>query len=514
MAMANKLQALKMKHKMQELQKEPKLYNEPNVPKARTSISTYIFTLIAFVLFFAYQMVRGVIISDEPWLFTAALNISNGLIQHRDFSVVVPPLYYTVFAIPLIFCKNILVFRATTAVIQALIVFFTLKVFEVFKIHPVNRMFYTLATVYMISALGMVEYNVFSEMLLIIGVYVCVNRCLKKQDLWIALVICAMILTKHTTGTIMSFALFLAYLVANRPGKNRVLYVIKVCFIVAGIFIAYLLVTGSFMPFFDQCVFNISSFTHRSPIDRLIASDPVKSYIYIAITLFALSGTLMVSIFQKNETTLALFFVNLSNIIVIYPICNMFHTDLILFMDIISIAYLFHIRNINIMKLKFKNQKIYIIIFGIAIYMVGFVLTQSIVNSYNNTVQIDNGSQYYQGARIDRYYQNKYDDVIAHIKECGYNRYYIIEDCGQFISLNCDIVEKGYMVQFLDGNIGTADPIQVVIDLSKGENTYIGIYNNDDDVFWQTSKNARQYVKDNFTYATTVGCIDFYCNQS
>ena len=480
----------------------------------KTSKSTYIYTLLAFITFIGYQLVRGVIIDDEPWLFTAALNISNGLIQHRDFSVVVPPLFYTVYAIPLIFCESILVFRITTAIVEALIVFFTLKIFEQFKINPIDRMLFTFVTIYIIQSAGMVEYNVFSEMLLIIGLYICFNSFLNKQDFWIATIICALILTKHTTGTFLGFSLFIAYLIVNKPKKDRIIKVITICFIYAGIFIAYLLATGSFVPFLEQCVFSISSFTHRSSLTALINSNKTKTYIMIAATMFALFGNLMAGLFQKNDTAKALFVVNLFNIIVIYPICNMYHAYLVMFMDIISIGYLLHILELNTMELKISNLKFYYIFFALMVAFVGMYQFDNIKSSYYGTVEIDSGSKYYQGARVDAYYRNRYKDIIDYINEHEENRYYIIENCGTYISLNCNIIERGYMVQFLNGNIGRENPTDVVIGLSQEENAYVGIYNNDDDVFWQTDRNTRQYIKDNFTFIETIGCIDIYRNDA
>ena len=126
--------------------------------------------------------------------------------------------------------------------------------------------------------------------------------------------------------------------------------------------------------------------------------------------------------------------------------------------------------------------------------------------SFETGIKLESNT--YKNLYIDEKIYNAYSEMIQYIKENPNNDYYSIEDCYVFISLETNKIVSGNYTLYLNGNMGTNDPIDIINEVK--DNSIFYIYDDDENGFWQTPMQSREYIRNNFEYIGHVKNFDLY----
>lgn len=462
-------------------------------------IFNYAILIIIFISTFIFTISRNVLYIDETWTLNSCLNISNGLIPYKDFNLLVPPLFYYILSIPLIFVKHITSMRIMVSIIECLGIFTFYKILKKLEFNDIEQILYTLFfSIFLI--LQPIDYNLFNQIILLIGVYFVLSNNLKYQEFLLAIIICAMILTKQTTGVVFGLALFISHILLNKPNKAKIIYLIGNCLSIGLLFIVYLFVNNIFTDFFDFILFGISNFTTKSTVIDFTKENPIISIIYIII-IFLIYVFSMIK--YKKEKDLKLIMLNLiftSNLILLYPIYNTPHLILTLIFIYLTIIYL--LKSFN-KRIKDKKKSYIRTCTFLVIYISFIFIMQS---AFEMGIKLE--SNIYKNKIISENVYVEFEEMIDYINNNPNYNYYSIEDCYVFISLETNNKADGYFNLYLNGNIGTKNPIDIIKETP--ENSIFYIYDDDAKGFWQTPKEARDYIRENFKYIDSVKNFDIY----
>ncbi len=232
-----------------------------------------------FLYFLFFNLFFFPITHDEVWNYGFAYNISLGLIPYRDFNMVITPLYPAIIALFfLVFGHNILLLY----IINALCL--TISFYFIFKLLGKKGL---LLFVFFFTPMPIItpNYNIFAFVLLMIIFYLEKN---KDNDLVIGIMLGLLILTKQSIGALCLVAGLFYYYKDKRKMLKRALS----CFLVLMIFVIYLLVTKSFIPFLDLCVFGLFDFA---------GGNGNLFTIYTLLTIFIYIGTIyFIKKYPKN----------------------------------------------------------------------------------------------------------------------------------------------------------------------------------------------------------------------
>lgn len=472
---------------------------ERNLNVKKEKIFQNIALIIIFISMFIFTIYRNVLYIDETWTLNICLNIKNGLVPYKDFSLLVPPLYYYLLSIPLLFTNHIIGMRIMVSILNCISIYYFLKILKELKFNPAEQTLYTIIYSIMIM-MQSISYNALIQILLVIGIYFTISKNTKYQNIKIALIISAMILTKHTTGIIIGFFLFISYILLNKPKKKEIVNLIISCISLAILFIIYLLINDCFLSFFDYTLFGISNFTNNFSIINFIKKEPFISLEYFAILSFLIILSIIKYKKTKDKILIVLNLLMLSNLIVLYPIANKIH--LILTVPTIFILALYIIKLFNI---RFKNEKkSYIRLITLTGIYIAFIIIMK--TSFETGIKLESNA--YNGLYIDEKIYNAYSEMIQYIQENPNNDYYSIEDCYVFISLETNKIVSGNYTLYLNGNMGTNDPIDIINEVK--DNSIFYIYDDDENGFWQTPTQSREYIRNNFEYIGHVKNFDLY----
>ena len=64
---------------------------------------------------------------DEIWVYNISRGITEGLVPYKDMGMVFMPLYNLIFAVPLLICRNLIVYRIMSAALLSAISLILMK---------------------------------------------------------------------------------------------------------------------------------------------------------------------------------------------------------------------------------------------------------------------------------------------------------------------------------------------------------------------------------------------------
>ncbi len=220
------------------------------------------FTIILFLLLFLYfflgiQFLYNEYNCDQIYQFGFSYALVRGEIPYLDYNMIVTPLSTLVYALPLLFKISYLFLN----IFQALL----LTLFFMFLFKKYNKQAYILLIVFsLFYPLQFVKiwYAGYS-FLLIVEFFVLLYLEDKNDKGYLTgIMLSLVLLTKQTVGLPILLVLLYYYIV----NRKKLINVLKTYFVLPLIFIIWLLITGSFNAFIDQCFLGLFDFATNNSL--------------------------------------------------------------------------------------------------------------------------------------------------------------------------------------------------------------------------------------------------------
>ena len=482
--------------------------------------------IIIFISILPIILQKSISNLDEIWNYNTARAIAEGLIPYKEVSMITTPFMHVLNAIILtVFSNHLITMRIIAVTISSLILFFALKIFMKLSISKKVSVLAIFVIWYLHKDYFCIDYNYFTLFLLLIITYFELNRKneTRKYNLLIGILCGICILTKQTTGVLISGALvlyktiILIYKKINKRDNIKIdtrLLVFRILgIIISGIvFLVYLFATNSFNDFIGYCVKGITTFSNKKSYIDLILND--ENYmISILAVLVPISWILMFIklVKHKDENVLLILLISLAEFIVVYPIADNIHFLIASLPSVIGIVYLVNceIENIEFSK---KQQFVFETICETGEIA---IIVLILLSSFNKIMFDDDKEKYYSelnhfyGIEISEDLENTIKEVDEYIGKSD-SKVYILNADAALYMIPLDRYNKNYDM-FLNGNIGADGEEGQIENIKKEKAKYLivkdGISRN-----WQNPENVRTYIKENLYKTGEIGYFDIYEN--
>ena len=429
--------------------------------------------LLVFIMILLFNLLCSPINVDEIWNYGFSVNIYRGLVPYLDFNMVLTPFYPFFMSLFFhVFGSSILTFHVVNAVILTFCFFLLDQMYQeksylffLFFFFPVNYAF--------------PNYNLFLFVLLVIIIYMEENFVSKYS--WahyaIGFMLGLCLLTKQTVG----FCLLLPSLYYVK--QKKVLLQRFLGFLVpVGIFVIYLLLTGSFYSFINLCVLGLFEFSGNHKLEPILGTLAI---LMIFATIYFI---------QKDSKDLVNYYA-LCFYSLIIPIVDVYH------FFIAFLAFLLVICK------KIKKQYIHYAPFSII-----SVLVLAVLNAYNNHFSFSNypnDINHFEYRYINPYNYRFTKDVLHYLEKNKDKKIMFINSDGYYFKLITDM-DISYVDLINQGNLGYHGG-EYLLDVVKESKDVLFLVNpNEYGGYRQTDQNVIKYVLTKGKKIKDLGLYDVY----
>lgn len=429
--------------------------------------------LLVFIMILLFNLLCSPINVDEIWNYGFSVNIYRGLVPYLDFNMVLTPFYPFFMSLFFhVFGSSILTFHVVNAVILTFCFFLLDQMYQeksylffLFFFFPVNYAF--------------PNYNLFLFVLLVIIIYMEENFVSKYS--WahyaIGFMLGLCLLTKQTVG----FCLLLPSLYYIK--QKKVLLQRFLGFLVpVGIFVIYLLLTGSFYSFINLCVLGLFEFSGNHKLEPILGT----------LAIFMIFATIY---FIKKDP---------KDLINYYALC--FYTLIIPIVDVYHFFIAFLAFLLVICK-KIKKQYIHYAPFSII-----SVLVLAVLNAYNNHFSFSNypnDINHFEYRYINPYNYRFTKDVLHYLEKNKDKKIMFINSDGYYFKLITDM-DISYVDLINQGNLGYHGG-EYLLDVVKESKDVLFLVNpNEYGGDRQTDQNVIKYVLTKGKKIKDLGLYDVY----
>ncbi len=429
--------------------------------------------LLVFIMILLFNLLCSPINVDEIWNYGFSVNIYRGLVPYLDFNMVLTPFYPFFMSLFFhVFGSSILTFHVVNAVILTFCFFLLDQMYQeksylffLFFFFPVNYAF--------------PNYNLFLFVLLVIIIYMEENFVSKYS--WahyaIGFMLGLCLLTKQTVG----FCLLLPSLYYVKQ-KKALLQRFLGFLVPVGIFVIYLLLTGSFYSFINLCVLGLFEFSGNHKLKPILGTLAI---LMIFATIY----------FIKKDP---------KDLINYYALC--FYTLIIPIVDVYHFFIAFLAFLLVICK-KIKKQYIHYAPFSII-----SVLVLAVLNAYNNHFSFSNypnDINHFEYRYINPYNYRFTKDVLNYLEKNKDKRIMFINSDGYYFKLITDM-DISYVDLINQGNLGYHGG-EYLLDVVKESKDVLFLVNpNEYGGYRQTDQNVIKYVLTKGKKIKDLGLYDVY----
>lgn len=477
---------------------------------------------------------------DNGWCYVVMQNIKNGHMPYRDFSIVITPLYYLIYSLPLHIYDNYLTVKLTDVFTAFLYLAVWCRIMQ--KLHfkmQARPVVIILTSIVFFTCPEGTNYSTILELCLAICIYLLYDifqaSASKKHIILLSLLCCAMILTKHTVGTVVTVSVFLIMLILCIMKKMPYKYIplfFLMCVSIGALFILWLWRGGALSEFFDCVLFGPQTFVRTSFTIHSVLSNLVRSEGYIVLFSGMILCAATAFIFRLPFARVSLI-IQLFNFIMIYPIANTAHYNAMCPAAQMYIVLAIHELAVYLCLKEHRNPfkkiadlspklaeffasakdpkflKTINISFPLLMYVISIAAYIYGCNERFGDVVILN-EKYFNNISMTTGNYSKISDMIEYTKAHPDRKLFSPEDVYSGIESISGHEVDGMWNCMLMGNIGTDDITERIDAAAEIPNAYFYIYSNKGDVFWQSFEEADEYIKDNFEFVESVGRFKIY----
>ena len=425
-----------------------------------------ILIIFLFLLFLLFNLTLLPTNLDEIWNYGFSHNLYSGLIPYKDFNMVITPFYPFIMSLGFhIFGSSMLVFHIEHAIILICLCVLLFLLID-------KKAWFIVALMLFPVNVSFPSYNIFLYFLLLLIIYL---EKEKKSDYLIGFLLGLCVLTKHCVclGLLLPSLYYIKDL--KKVGRRFLGFIVPLF-----VFIIYLIITKSMIPFIDLCILGLFDF----------ASENGKAF-NIYFLLFIIMIGITIYFIVKDRKNLVNYYV-LAFYSIMIPLFDIYH-----FM-VAFLAFLVLILS------KVKEDIIKPGLFGISIILFATVLLMD--SRFKSKIIYPNNIKHFEYRFIDYdsiLFTNKVNDYI---KKNSDREFVFLNSNGYYFRLINDM-KISYIDLINAGNFGYNGSDKLLKEIKKRKSSIFLVDKSELSPIKQSDKQALNYVIDN---GKKIGNIDFF----
>ncbi len=425
-----------------------------------------ILIIFLFLLFLLFNLTLLPTNLDEIWNYGFSHNLYSGLIPYKDFNMVITPFYPFIMSLGFhIFGSSMLVFHIEHAIILICLCVLLFLLID-------KKAWFIVALMLFPVNVSFPSYNIFLYFLLVLIIYL---EKEKKSDYLIGFLLGLCVLTKHSVGLCLLLPSLYYIKDLKKVGRRFLGFIVPLF-----VFIIYLIITKSIIPFIDLCILGLFDF----------ASENGKAF-NIYFLLFIIMIGITIYFIVKDRKNLVNYYV-LAFYSIMIPLFDIYH-----FM-VAFLAFLILILS------KVKKDIIKPGLFGISIILFATVLLMD--SRFKSKIIYPNNIKHFEYRFIDYdsiLFTNKVNDYI---KKNSDREFVFLNSNGYYFRLINDM-KISYIDLINAGNFGYNGSDKLLKEIKKRKNSIFLVDKSELSPIKQSDKQALNYVIDN---GKKIGNIDFF----
>ena len=429
---------------------------------------------------------------DEIWVYNISRGITEGLVPYKDMGMVFMPLYNLIFAVPLLICRNLIVYRIMSAALLSAISLILMK-----AISNESSVWYALPVV--LSTVLLMDTANYNYLLFLFALLIFVfNQKTRsyKRNVLLGVFAALAALSRQTTGSILIVA-ELVYILVDSEKRGRIksvlMYLAGVsipCFL----FLIYLLATGSFLDFWDHCFFALFIFGSGN---RLFDESAL---FHILISLVGILADIFLIKKSGDKKYISHLLIALTLLTIALPLIDLNHIIMAEMFSFIPI-----VRCVKVYAGKYLKPLYSIAVSPLLAIAVVFMAVAGLqgtyfTDRYNELSLIpvtDITEDYYQIAMKNKAYEEQGRHVV------------VLSQTSSLISLLEDECNYPFDL-FQTGSLGTEDPIFFIEEILQSPDTIILMPDNYPDENFENPDGVFEYITDNCSVIDDYGQFRYY----
>ena len=425
-----------------------------------------ILIIFLFLLFLLFNLILFPTNLDEIWNYGFSHNLYSGLIPYKDFNMVITPFYPFIMSLGFhIFGSSMLVFHIEHAIILICLCVLLFLLID-------KKAWFIVALMLFPVNVSFPSYNIFLYFLLVLIIYL---EKEKRSDYLIGFLLGLCVLTKHSVGLCLLLPSLYYIKDLKKVGRRFLGFIVPLF-----VFIIYLIITKSMIPFIDLCILGLFDF----------ASENGKAF-NIYFLLFIIMIGITIYFIVKDRKNLVNYYV-LAFYSIMIPLFDIYH-----FM-VAFLAFLILILS------KVKKDIIKPGLFGISIILFATVLLMD--SRFKSKIIYPNNIKHFEYRFIDYdsiLFTNKVNDYI---KKNSDREFVFLNSNGYYFRLINDM-KISYIDLINAGNFGYNGSDKLLKEIKKRKNSIFLVDKSELSPIKQSDKQALNYVIDN---GKKIGNIDFF----
>ena len=425
-----------------------------------------ILIIFLFLLFLLFNLILFPTNLDEIWNYGFSHNLYSGLIPYKDFNMVITPFYPFIMSLGFhIFGSSMLVFHIEHAIILICLCVLLFLLID-------KKAWFIVALMLFPVNVSFPSYNIFLYFLLVLIIYL---EKEKRSDYLIGFLLGLCVLTKHSVGLCLLLPSLYYIKDLKKVGRRFLGFIVPLF-----VFIIYLIITKSIIPFIDLCILGLFDF----------ASENGKAF-NIYFLLFIIMIGITIYFIVKDRKNLVNYYV-LAFYSIMIPLFDIYH-----FM-VAFLAFLILILS------KVKKDIIKPGLFGISIILFSAVLLMD--SRFKSKIIYPNNIKHFEYRFIDYdsiLFTNKVNDYI---KKNSDREFVFLNSNGYYFRLINDM-KISYIDLINAGNFGYNGSDKLLKEIKKRKNSIFLVDKSELSPIKQSDKQALNYVIDN---GKKIGNIDFF----
>lgn len=425
-----------------------------------------ILIIFLFLLFLLFNLTLLPTNLDEIWNYGFSHNLYSGLIPYKDFNMVITPFYPFIMSLGFhIFGSSMLVFHIEHAIILICLCVLLFLLID-------KKAWFIVALMLFPVNVSFPSYNIFLYFLLVLIIYL---EKEKKSDYLIGFLLGLCVLTKHSVGLCLLLPSLYYIKDLKKVGRRFLGFIVPLF-----VFIIYLIITKSMIPFIDLCILGLFDF----------ASENGKAF-NIYFLLFIIMIGITIYFIVKDRKNLVNYYV-LAFYSIMIPLFDIYH-----FM-VAFLAFLILILS------KVKKDIIKPGLFGISIILFATVLLMD--SRFKSKIIYPNNIKHFEYRFIDYdsiLFTNKVNDYI---KKNSDREFVFLNSNGYYFRLINDM-KISYIDLINAGNFGYNGSDKLLKEIKKRKNSIFLVDKSELSPIKQSDKQALNYVIYN---GKKIGNIDFF----
>lgn len=422
--------------------------------------------IFLFLLFLLFNLILFPTNLDEIWNYGFSHNLYSGLIPYKDFNMVITPFYPFIMSLGFhIFGSSMLVFHVEHAIILICLCVLLFLLID-------KKAWFIVALMLFPVNVSFPSYNIFLYFLLVLIIYL---EKEKRSDYLIGFLLGLCVLTKHSVGLCLLLPSLYYIKDLKKVGRRFLGFIVPLF-----VFIIYLIITKSMIPFIDLCILGLFDF----------ASENGKAFNIYFLLFIIMIGITMYFIVKDRKNLVNYYVLAFYSIMI--PLFDIYH-----FM-VAFLAFLILILS------KAKKDIIKPGLFGISIILFSAVLLMD--SRFKSKIIYPNNIKHFEYRFIDYdsiLFTNKVNDYI---KKNSDREFVFLNSNGYYFRLINDM-KISYIDLINAGNFGYNGSDKLLKEIKKRKNSIFLVDKSELSPIKQSDKQALNYVIDN---GKKIGNIDFF----